>query len=405
MQSFGVDDVLITFPLDGDEIQALDSEHVRLTNDIIGSSVVVGRGILDVLEFFEDGATLAALASAFELDEARARALLEPLIDSFIIVRWQDLPWLRWGISRPCLHGVGTRTRLVELRRTEEVPDFVVFGVALDLGGNPGSRRGPGLLRRRLSVPSSAGDAVLDCEAERTLTGFPRVVDLGNVAYMGGESMEMVGHRISLIVRESWKRDITPVMLGGDHSWTHFPLRELIATREDFGIIHFGAQADVYPMRHGLLTNGNVFLPALESPKLRCLLQLGLRGLVTSYGKLGFVGDERVRYIPARRLETSSPERVFAQVPRDLPYYVTFDATALDVSETAEPVIGGLSHHTGVSLFAHLCRNFRVIGADFVEVAGSTNGRNRAAESTARCIFELMASRANAGAIASCDGK
>lgn len=389
-----LDEALMAFPLDGDEIQGLDSDSVRLSNELIGGGVVVGRATLELVKFFDAGATIGELVAASHIDEARARELLEPLIANFIIVKKREFPWLRWGISRPHPNAVGTPMRIPELRQTDVPPELAVFGVALDLGGQLGPRVGPSVLRRQLSVPDSGPGRTLDFDAARILTRFPKVVDLGDVAYMGGESMEAVGQRISLIVRESWKRNITPIMLGGDHSWTHFPLRELVAGREEFGIIHFGAQADVYPMRHGLLTHGNVFLPALESPKLRCLLQLGLRGLVSSYGNLAFHGDDRVRYVSARRLAKLSPERVFAELPRELPYYVTFDATVLDATETGGPVIGGVSHDTCMNLCEYLWRSFRVIGADFVEVAGDMTRRNRAAESTARCIFALMSARA-----------
>ncbi len=396
-----LDEPLIALSPESHEVQELDPQSIRITNRNTGGGVAVSRGALGLLEFFEEGATLSDLIESSDLNEDRARELINPLLANYIIAQERDHTWLRWGVTHPSVHDVGTRSRFGDMQQMDETPDFVIFGVPLDLGGELGPRHGPDEVRRRLIVPDATGGGMLDFDSRRMLTGFPRVVDIGNVSYMGGESMETVGHRISLIMRDSWRRRITPIMLGGDHSWTHFPLRELIAAGEDFGIIHFGAQADVYPMRHGLLTHGNVLLPSLRSPSLKYVLQLGLRGMITSYGSLGFKGDDRVEYMSARRLATRSPESVFAGVPRDLPCYLTFDATSLDARETGGPVIGGISHYTGLGLFEYLRQHIRIIGADFVEVIGCPNRRNRAAESTARYIFELMSEGATTNAIPS----
>ena len=389
------DRAFITFPRLRREASATDDGVVTLCNPWMGSGVALTAGALEALEFFAHGASPNDLVEASDLDHERARQFLEPLVANYILVPVDDLEWMLYGVCTKASRPVGTPVRVTELDELATSPAFAVFGVPLDLAGTYGARHGPEAVRQalpKLSLRDESGKPrmLLDFEGERCFDELPAIVDVGNIAYSPGESLETIGKRIAFVFGQARARGIVPVMIGGDHAWTHFPLAELARAGDDFGIIHFDAHHDMYPDVHGRLTHANPFLEVLKSSSLRTFLQLGLRTLQLPDDRTVLVDEPRVRYIPARRLRSMRPAEVFSSLPRDIPYYLTFDVDCLDVDETGCPVIGGLSYYDGLDLFEHIAKTFDVIGADFMEVAGEGLPHNRAAEATSRYLFELL---------------
>ncbi|MCX4247769.1 arginase family protein [Paraliomyxa miuraensis] len=390
------DRTFVTFPRLQRDPQSAGGDLVTICNPYMGLGVALTPGALELLEFFEGGATLADVVEASDLDEERAQHLLEPLTDNYILVPADDLEWLLHGVCAKVQRPVGTYTRVTDLDELPKTPAFAVFGVPLDLGGVYGARFGPEAVRNalpKLSLRSQGDDqsrVLLDFENERCFHELPLVIDLGDVRYHPGESLETIGKRIAFVIRETRARGIVPLMIGGDHAWTHFTLAELARAGEDFGIIHFDAHHDMYPDAHGRLNHANTFLGILESDHLKVLHQIGLRTLQLPDDRSVLHGDPRVQFTSARRARTMSAQDVLASLPRDIPYYVSFDVDCMDVDETGSPVIGGLSYYDGLELFEHIGKTFDIIGADFMEVAGEGRPHNRGAELTGRYLFELI---------------
>ncbi len=395
------DRMLVTFPRLRRKTENVGDDAVQIFNPMMSQGVVLTDGALEILRFFEGGASIDDLVEASDLDQQRASEMLEPLVDSYILVPSDDLEWLLHGVSTRAQRPAGIAARASELDGLDQTPEFLVFGVSLDLTGTYGARHGPTAVRSvlpKLSLKSDDGKerVLLDFENERCFSALPAIVDVGNISYHPGESLETVGRRIEFVFREARARGAVPLMLGGDHAWTHFTLAEMVRAGKDFGIIHFDAHHDMYPDVHGRLNHANPFLETLKSSELKVILQLGLRTLQLPDDRTTLVEEPRLHYVPARRLRTMEPEAVFSSLPRDIPYYLSFDVDCMDVDETGCPVIGGLSYYDGLDLFEFIGKTFDIVAADFMEVAGDDLPHNRGAEATGRYLFELLVAKQKA---------
>ena len=73
---------------------------------------------------------------------------------------------------------------------------------------------------------------------------------------------------------------------------------------------------------------------------MKVLYQIGQRQLRTDRGAP--VLEPRLHAVSARDVWRQAPEALFADLPRDLPYYVTFDVdcmSAVECPETGTPVV------------------------------------------------------------------
>ena len=347
-----------------------------------------------LLEAFHEPITPDALLR--EQDDL-PEELLVLLVRSCFIVDVSELPFLEHGFLRPTSTPVGEAWSWSDLPTlsTGEPGHWLVLGVPVDMAaaGLGGARHGPNEIRKLVSGPLLAGEGdVLDYEFGRLYPAFqPRVVDLGDVDPDGGRA-DHVGLRLRKVIRETLQLGMRPLVLGGDHSITHHVLLEVAQQVERFGIIHFDAHADMGPSRG--LSHANVFEAALASPNVASILQIGLRMLerVSPYARRSAQPKRSV--VTAREAAQGGAMRALEALPRDIPYYLTFDVDCIDgavVRETGTPALGGLSVPQATELVDYVAHNFTLLGADFVEVAGPQGPGNAAAAIAAslltRCVL------------------
>jgi agmatinase len=270
---------------------------------------------------------------------------------------------------------------------------LVVLGVPVDahaLGGS-GARHGPAEIRKLVSGPLLSGEGdVVDWEQRRLYPDLRlELYDLGDVDPEGAR-MDHVGSRLRKSVRELLLVGARPLLLGGDHSITHYVLSELAEHVPRFGVIHFDAHADLLPSRS--LSHASAFQVAVESPQIDPLVQLGLRGVerVSPYARR--VPCPKRKVLTAREL--GQAHALFDTLPRDIPYYLSFDIDCIDASaarETGTPSFGGLSFERASELVDHVARTFQLLGADFVEVGGAQGTLHGTASMAAgllqRCVL------------------
>jgi arginase family enzyme len=124
------------------------------------------------------------------------------------------------------------------------------------------------------------------------------------------------------------------------------------------------------------------------------IVQIGLRGIerVTPFARR--VACDKRRIISAREARQGLALEQLRALPKDLPYYLTFDIDCIDAAlarETGMPLFGGLSFELALELVDYIARNFSLLGADFVEVSGGGAGPNGAATIAAsllqRCVI------------------
>lgn len=391
--SLGVDVEHVTFPglLRADRPDGAFSLH----NAAHGTSIDVepeSEALVEaVLEGFAEPLTLDAF---FRAHEDVPEELVQFLVRASILVEVSELAFLEGGFLRP------TSTPLGRSISWSDVPDiarggWVILGVPVDahaLGGS-GARHGPAEIRRLVNGPLLSGEGdVVDWELRRLYPALQlEVYDLGDIDPEGGR-MDHVGSRLRKALRELLPAGARPLLLGGDHSITHYALSEIAEHVPRFGVIHFDAHADLLPSR--ALSHASVFRIAVDNARIGPLVQLGLRTIerVSPYARREACAKRVV--VTARELSTGGVPAVLASLARDLPYYLSFDIDCIDAAaarETGTPAFGGLSFDRASELVDYVARTFDLLGADFVEVTGAQGALHGSASIAAsllqRCLL------------------
>lgn len=356
-----------------------------------GTSLDVGEESLPLVEALLDGFRMPITPDALlrEQDDL-PEELLVLLVRSGFVVDEREFPFLEHGFLRPTTTPVGELWSWSDLPALAEPGTWLLLGVPVDMAaaGFGGARHGPSEIRKQISGPLLVGEGdVLDYELGRLYPAFqPRLGDLGDIDPDGGRA-DHVGLRLRKVIKETLQHGMRPLVLGGDHSLTHHVLLELAARGERFGIIHFDAHADMGPSRQ--LSHANLFEAALACPNVASILQIGLRMVerVSAYARR--VPQPKRSLVTARQAAEGGAMRALEALPRDVPYYLTFDIDCIDgavVRETGTPSLGGLSVALATELVDYVARNFTLLGADFMEVSGS-EGRSNAAATIAASLL------------------
>ncbi|MCC6129845.1 MAG: arginase family protein [Acidobacteria bacterium] len=396
------------------ELVGGSKNEVRIRNKVFRTWIEAPAALLILLDFLRQPHTM---------EEISAQSLIDEDVMGMLLARWIVLPaekreLLGPGIVCKAKDSIGVSCSFDDLVKLGSRTSFVVFGVPVDLLGSPGAHAGPAqtrlysLLRGMEGVCEGEGETrvlpqdveILDVDRRKSFSFRDQdryaILDAGDIAYVRGESIANVGERIERLVAAVLARQMTPVMIGGDHSMTWFSLKVLLDTYPKMGVLHFDAHHDLYFSPSDLLPlrNSNPFAHARKSTSLACLRQFGLR-TVEYYRKktASKTLDPRISYWSARELQRMSPEEALVGLDRDIPYYLSFDIDCVcpeEAPETGSPVCGGLSYYQVFELMDAIIGKFDIVGADFVEVASPKTGpANRAAMITARLLDMLLLSR------------
>jgi arginase family enzyme len=322
------------------------------------------------------------------------RELLVLMARSGMLVEPRELPFLEHGFLKPTPSPIGAAWSWSDLPEAAQPGTWVTLGVPVDLaaGGAGGARLGPTEIRKVVngSLLTGQGD-VVDHELLRLYPAFaPQLADLGDIEADGGR-LDHIGARLQKAVSEVLARDMRPLVLGGDHSITHFVLEALIARGEPFGLLHFDAHADMGPSR--TLSHANVFAAAIESPCVQSIVQIGLRGIerMTPFSRR--VPCPKRRVVTAREALGGRAQALLESLPRELPFYLSFDIDCIDAAvarETGTPLFAGLGVGLATELVDFAARHLRLIGADFVEVSGPPSALNASATIAARLLARCI---------------
>lgn len=384
------------------DIQERDGLTI-VKNVVLGTSLRCDSRSREVLEFFRSPRKLSDCLAAGYLPRE-----IDSVVDAAVVMDVEQL------LRTPVTNSIGKVLSFEEFLADPAAVEFAVLGVPTDAGtsGEPGARNGPALIRSEFCcfplplhaaavADRAAGAAALvDLEFRRSYAGaLPVVADLGNVVTLAGEGIATIGARLEMFVSLVHRHGVRLALLGGDHSITHWILRAMLQQHSALGVLHFDAHHDLVPPLHpgaNYVSHFNPFRAALRSPALKRLHQIGLRTVEMVWSPSVPV-DERLSYVSAREVQAMTPEEVFAGIPRDLPYYLSFDIDCVspDVApETGTPVPGGLGYYQALELIDFAARNFDLVGFDLVEVAGNAHDSNRAGRIAARLVLQTILGRA-----------
>lgn len=345
-----------------------------------------------ILEGFETPRTVDAFLRA---QDGIPADLVTLLVRSGFVVEEDELDFLQHGFMRPVPVPVGEAWSFSDLPELAYPGGFVVVGVPVDMGslGPSGARHGPSEIRKVVNGPLLTGQGdIVDYEFGRLYPQCtPQISDLGDIE-PDGARMDHVGLRLRKVLRELLQRHMRPLVLGGDHSVTHYVLAETISQVERFGILHFDAHADMGPSH--CLSHANIFAEAIASPNVEHIVQIGLRGMERLSPFAQRISCPKRTVVSARESKLGKALAVLEALPRDIPYYLSFDIDCIEPSvapETGTPSSGGISATLATELVDYIARTFELLGADFVEVSSSGVPPNRAAHLAAellqRCVL------------------
>lgn len=171
-------------------------------------------------------------------------------------------------------------------------------------------------------------------------------------------------------------------MIGGDHSVSYPMVRAYLeaksAQNKKVALIHFDAHTDLMEERLGIdLCFGtwtSQVIPFLETPKH--LVQIGIR----SSGKERDHWEKKFGHTQfwAQEVFDRGANAVADDIVAELKklgveeIYISFDIDCLDIEyagATGTPEAGGLSPHEPMLIMQTLFENFKISGADMVEIA------------------------------------
>lgn len=389
-------------------------EDVQVQNRAFQTGCRASRDLLELLRFLKEPRTVEEVFERFGFP----RDVFDILLAKRIVLAADEFDLLGPGIVGAARDSLGLSCTFGGLENTGGERSFVVFGAPVDLLGSPGAIAGPTEIRRSSLLrnvenigPGENDPAALPADVEildldkRKRYWFGAhdrhaILDVGDVPYVRGEPITNVGERIGRLVGAVLERKMTPVMLGGDHAMTWFALKAFLDVYPKLGVLHFDAHPDLYaaPSVLSPLLSGNPFEHACQTTSLACLRQFGLRTMERVSTKIASrVHDPRISYFSAMELQRMSPQEALSGLDRDLPYYLSFDIDCVrpeEAPETGSPVCGGLSFYQAFELLNAIVDQFRLVGADFMEVASpKMRGPNMAAAITARLLDTLLLSR------------
>lgn len=319
------------------------------------------------------------------------------------MTRPQIPPHLRAQMEGPAYLGPTTFSKVVGISEEAELdqwrPDIAIVGAPFDDGTTyrPGARFGPRAVRiANYQIPEWHLD--LEVAPFEELT----VVDYGDAVCPPGQTAEShraIYDRVSQIAR----RDIIPIVIGGDHSTT-LPSATAVADsvgRGKLGIVHFDAHADTAPESFGNpLSHGTPMRRLVESGVVpgRNFVQIGLRGYWPPREVFDWMREQGLRWHLMEeiwRLGVAEVVRRAVAEAMDGPelIYISLDIDVLDpgfAPGTGTPEPGGMDPADLLRAIRQVALHTPVVAMDVVEVAPANDPAELTAQNANRCIMEFI---------------
>ncbi|AST93577.1 hypothetical protein BC6307_21055 [Sutcliffiella cohnii] len=372
------DDVLIVLPHERKKLQA-------------------SKQFIKVLKIIEKP---IELASVEEL--GINNKVLQFLLGEKILVPERDVQYYQNGLINHPKDTIGKKIDIMKINSNTEFQGqfcFIGVPVSYENKGLNSPVHGTSQIRANIKLFDTLSsldfqkeeEFIFDLNHSKSYVGSDVVpYDIGDIIYDSrSESINDVNNKVKFIVKKVSDHKLKPLVLGGDHTITYPVVSTLMERYKNLTIIHFDAHTDRYESRlrniQGL-TIGNVFSELMKEKNFHQLVQVGIREFdKKDHNSIDL--EDRVTIHSANKIHMlKDVTSIFSSLDKNNPVYISFDVDVLDPAyapEVAWPVIGGLHYHQVSSLISHLCSNFNIVGADFVEVCAGNRKPNLAALSAA----------------------
>lgn len=296
----------------------------------------------------------------------------------------------------PRYTGLRSFARCPHVRQPEGV-DLAVVGVPFDTATSyrAGARFGPEAIRAGSTLLRPYHPA-LGVDVFSALS----VVDWGDLEVTPGNA-ERTTKQIAEGLRPLLGADVTPLVLGGDHSIVLGELRAHAgAAGAPVALVLLDAHADVWEHYYGeRLFHGTALRRAVEEGLLRPERSLlaGMRGPLYAEGDLHAARELGFELIECEELRAMPPADYAARVRErvgDAPAFLGIDIDVIDPAfapATGTPEIAGLFPHEALALLRSLA-GLRFVGFDLVEVSPPYDDPGQTtAMLAANLAYELLA--------------
>ncbi|GIM46871.1 agmatinase [Collibacillus ludicampi] len=271
----------------------------------------------------------------------------------------------------PRFCGVRTFMRLEHIQTTQDV-DFVVIGVPFDTGATnrTGQRGGPQHIRNA-SILLRPYNPDQDIQIFQFCSG----IDYGDIDVVPGnihKTYENIERELTKIL----EGNITPVILGGDHSISLGNLRAFAKKFGPVSLIHFDSHSDTWDHYYGeKYMHGTPFRRAVEEGLLDVdhSIQIGMRGPLYGPEDIREARDLGFEVIPMSEVRKIGYAEVLRRIHlrvADRPAFVSFDIDFVDPAYapgTGTPEVCGPTSYEAIELVRGL-HGLNLVGFDLVEV-------------------------------------
>src|SRR5690625_175501 len=293
----------------------------------------------------------------------------------------------------PRYTGPRTFMRLEHLRTTEYV-DFVVVGVPFDTAASnrTGQRYGPQHVRD-FSVLLRPYNPDQDIDIFEYCSG----VDYGDFDIVPGNVHKTYDNIVDGL-KPILEKDITPIMIGGDHSISLGHLRAFAAKYGPVSLVHFDSHGDTWGDYFGeKYMHGTPFRRAVEEGLVDTdhSIQVGMRGPLYGPEDIEDARDLGYEVIPMNEVRKIGYEKVMERIHqrvKDKPVFVSYDIDFLDPAYapgTGTPEVGGPTSHEALEYVRGL-DGLNVVGFDLVEVLPAYDSGQITAIAASSIIFEMI---------------
>tara|TARA_B100001996_G_scaffold109803_1_gene83107 strand:- start:2812 stop:3696 length:885 start_codon:yes stop_codon:yes gene_type:complete len=178
-------------------------------------------------------------------------------------------------------------------------------------------------------------------------------------------------NQISKINGSLLKKNLFPLVLGGEHSITPGCIRPFVKKFSNLSILHFDAHADLRESYEGnRFSHASAIKRCLDFKNVN-VISFGIRNISSGEVKFLKKNNKRVKIFWAKDKEKWNLN-LFKKIIKNKKVYITFDVDGLDLSlmpATGTPEPGGLFWDDVINLIKIASKHSNIVGADINELA------------------------------------
>src|SRR5690625_3795084 len=293
----------------------------------------------------------------------------------------------------PRFTGPRTFMRLENVQTTEDV-DFVIIGVPFDTAASnrTGQRYGPQHVRD-FSVLLRPYNPDQDIDIFEYCSG----VDYGDIDVVPGNIHRTYDNIVEGLL-PVLEKNITPIMIGGDHSISLGHLRAFAKKYGSVSLVQSDSHGDAWDNYYGeKYMHGTPFRRAVEEGLIDTdhSIQIGMRGPLYGPEDIEDARDLGFEVIPMNEVRKIGHEKVIERIHKraqDKPVFVTFDIDFLDPAYapgTGTPEVGGPTSHEALE-FVRGLDGLNIKGFDLVEVLPTYDSGEINAVAASSVVYEMI---------------